>query len=169
MQSNKPTDEELSLEEEFIAEFYDTGKLSDPVEHLTADLAMDLDFILSGVWVPFVDDNEFDPIYLEEVLDCERLSELEEGAQPTELEIDLWREHKAESDAGAGLVYMAYTFGIFDRHGRSLFWGTLHEDGGYCCKSYGPSKTHEAVIQQMRVDGELVESFFSDQPRHLPA
>jgi ribosomal protein S16 len=169
MPLSAPDEDDLSLEEELIAEFYESGKLSDPVDHLTANLAMDQDFILSGVWVPFVDDNQFDPIYIEEVLDCERLSELEQGAEPTEDEIALWREHKAKSDAGAGLVYMAYTFGVFDRHGRSLFWGTLHDDGGYCCKSYGPSKTHAAVIQQMRIDGELVESFFSDQPRHLPA
>ena len=169
MTPNAPDEDDLSLEEELIAEFYDTGKLSDPVDHLTANLAMDQDFILSGVWVPFTEDGDFDAIYLEDVLDPERLNELEEGAAPTEREIELWRAHKAESDAGDGMVYMAYTFGIFDRHGRSLFWGTLHGDGGYCYERYGPSKTHEAVIQQMRNDGELVESFFTDQPRHLPA
>jgi len=91
-----------------------------------------------GQFVPPPDDSEFNPDLLDGDIKESRLEELQDGAKPNAKELELWRESHIEVALMGDSEWFAYYVWEVPFSKGSLYFYSLHGDGGVIDDFVGP-------------------------------
>jgi hypothetical protein len=109
---------------------------------------------------PEIDDDNFDVALIADQLDAERVEELEDGDDPTDDELELWREVAMEQAVAKQEAEDEYNFqavriwGVGDDE-RVMFFYTLHSEGGELDDDGGPFETMDKLRAVLNTEGDL--------------
>ena len=154
----------------YLDDFYETGKLTVAPTQVLEDCGLwehegQLLWSYEGELRPHrdepdVDDSDFDVSLIEHQLDPERVEAIEDGDDPTEDELELWREAAMEQAKGEQEAEDQYNFqavriwSVSDGE-REMYIYTLHSDGGELDDEGGPFQTIDDLTAALSEEGDF--------------
>jgi hypothetical protein len=92
------------------------------------------------------DDRDFDPDSIYDSLSPARYEKLSDGGKPTKQELEIWREKKIEDEFMGDGGWWHYFVWRIDIGDQSLYFLSLHGDGGIMDGFRGPYHCHDEAL-----------------------